>query len=289
MPHFRYSPASGKPACIFKMQIQAAEVQIDGSYYGHFIITDHLLRMDETRCIFIDPHPFCCQSCIIASGHLIDQRFVWNPRRNNSYIYPAFRCQRQRTLHLITDDQVWCGDIHIFFCPFDHIQVDILSGTFPIQRAVCIRLHKSSFSRTIGRLQQVRDRIFLLPLRCIPHLQEDQCQTAYTIPGQLDSGILPFSIWMSQVKIFIGQIISTGKSHFSINHCDLTVIPVIHEYIQNWNQWIKHLALDSFSSQLFHKFFADKANAAHIIIKNPHIQSCGRFFFQNLLNSFPGN
>ena len=152
MTYRQHCPAFCKPARILKVQIQTAEVHIDRAHNRHFIVTDHLLGMNKARRIFVDPHAFGCQTCIIASGNFIDQRLIRNTRRNNPHIHAAFRCQYQRTLHLITDNQIRRGDIDIFLRTLDHVQIDIFPGTLAIQWTVCIRLYITALCGAVSWL-----------------------------------------------------------------------------------------------------------------------------------------
>ena len=44
-------------------------------------------------------------------------------------------------------------------------------------------------------------------------------------------GILPVSVRMCDVKIFIRQIEASGEADMVVDYRDFTVIPVVHKYV----------------------------------------------------------
>ena len=74
---------------IFKVQIEAAEIQVDGSHHGGEIIGEHLLGMEKTRAVFEDAHAGAHQLGIIGSGELVNQLFIRNSGRDDAHIHAA--------------------------------------------------------------------------------------------------------------------------------------------------------------------------------------------------------
>ena len=78
------------------------------------------------------------------------------------------------------------------------------------------------------------------------------------------------SIGMDNVKIFIRQIVPSGKSHFPVNHGNFPVVSVIHKNLHSRHHRVKHFAPDSQGLHPFDKLRGNKTNAPHIIIDNPN-------------------
>ena len=53
----------------------------------------------------------------------------------------------------------------------------------------------------------------------------------YGVTFQAYPGILPVSVRMCDVKIFICQIVPPGEADMVVDYRDFTVIPVVHEYV----------------------------------------------------------
>ena len=160
-----------------------------------------------------------------------------------------------------------------------------------IHRAVCIGLYKASLLCLIICVNQKFVKItviFILITDSIPHLQKCYCQGAYSLTLQTDTCILPLSVRMCEIKVFVGKIVTAGKSYFSIDHCDLAVIPVIQEHIQARSKRVEHSTVDSHLFHFLNEVCIDKSNGTHVIIKYSDFHSRLYAVFQNPLNFVPG-
>ena len=63
--HILHSLASVEQHIIFKVQVQAAKIQVGSADHGQFSITYTLLSMEKTRCIFKYPHTLVHQAGIL--------------------------------------------------------------------------------------------------------------------------------------------------------------------------------------------------------------------------------
>ena len=217
--------------------IKAPVIHIDSTDGRRILITQHLLRMQKARGIFIDPHALAHQSGIIGSGHTVYDFFIRNAGGKYAHIHATFGCQPKLSRHLITDDQIRSCHIEAFLRRLDQVQVDILTHRLSVQWRIRIGLHIAgcllhiSIFRTFLRRLQI---LFIIRVRLshnIPHFQEHHGKILYRSAGQLHSGILPVTVRMRDIEILVRQVISTGKSYFSIDNHDLTMIAVIHENI----------------------------------------------------------
>ena len=217
--------------------IKAPVIHIDSTDGRRIPITQHLLRMQKARGIFINPHTLTHQSGIIGSGHTVNDFFIRNTRGKYPYIHATFCRQSQLSRHLITDDQIRSCHIEAFLRRLDQVQVDILTHRLSVQWRIRIGLYIAgcllhiSIFRTFLRCLQI---LFIIGIRLshnIPHFQKHHGKILYRSAGQLHTGILPVAVRMRDIKILICQIISTGESYFSVDDHDLTMVAVIHENI----------------------------------------------------------
>ena len=75
------------------------------------------------------------------------------------------------------------------------------------------------------------------------------------------------------VKVFISQVKTAGIADAVINDCDLTMIPVIHEYVEERNQRIKDPAPDTLLIQTIGEFRPYKTNASEIVINEAYFDA----------------
>ena len=242
---------------IFKMEIQTSVIQVDRADRRCHIVADALLCVEKARCILKNPHTRRRQLCIIGARYPIDELFVRDARRNNPHIHTALRCQAQLPAHLIADNQIRRCEINIFGSRLYNAHVHIFSHRFAVQRAVCIRLNEAGSAvrcnirirlrstnvpirHAARQTRLMRLRTILQKIRCIvcirtfnriPHFQKHHSQAAHCIPFQPDAGILPVTIWMRDVKIFVRQIISARKTDFPIDYGNLSMIAVVHKNV----------------------------------------------------------
>ena len=80
-------------------------------------------------------------------------------------------------------------------------------------------------------LRKIRCIVCIRTFNRIPHFQKHHSQAAHCIPFQPDAGILPVTIWMRDVKIFVRQIISARKTDFPIDYGNLSMIAVVHKNV----------------------------------------------------------
>ena len=273
------------------MMIQTSVIQIYGSAGCHTVICHTHLCMTETRCPFIDTHSMFYQSMVKGTCDIVDHLFIRNTRCDDPHIYPTLGSQTQRMAHFICDDQVRCHKPAVFFRFIHHTDIHLFAYLFMVHRTVRIRLDKACLLCLIICLNQKSGKItviFILITDSIPHLQKCYCQGTYCLPLQTDTCILPLSIRMCEIKIFVGKVVTAGKSHFSIDHCDLAVIPVIQEHIQTRSKRVEHSAMDSHIFHFLNEVCIDKPNGTHVVIKYSDFYACLYAVFQNSLDFMPG-
>ena len=75
--------------CTLKVQVQAAEIEVDRTDYRAHIITDKHFGMDEARCVLIDLHACFHQPFIIGMRQRKRIFFVRDVRQDEFDIYTA--------------------------------------------------------------------------------------------------------------------------------------------------------------------------------------------------------
>ena len=118
------------------------------------------------------------------------------------------------------------------FCFICHADIDFFPHLFIIQRTVSIRLDVTVLYCLIRFIRQIRFKgtvTWQIFFDCIPHFKKCDGERSDRISFQADAGIFPFSIGMRKTKVFICQIIAAGKSYFSINNSNLTMITVVQK------------------------------------------------------------
>ena len=101
---------------VFKMQIQTPKVQVDTSHRCRIIIGYKYFCMYESRRVLIDLHTTLDQFLIIGLCHCKCIPFIRNMRHDDDHLDATLRRTGQCGKHLIIQDQIWCHDMHIFFC-----------------------------------------------------------------------------------------------------------------------------------------------------------------------------
>ena len=92
---------------------------------------------------------------------------------------------------------------------------------------------------------------------------------------------------MSDVEIFVCQIVPAGKADPAVNHRDFPVIPVIQEHIEARKERIEYTAFYAKRPHFLYKAGIDKADGAHVVIEDPDLHSCLYAFHQHLFYSVP--
>ena len=132
--------------------------------------------------------------------------------------------------HLIRDNEIRCNKPAVFLCFIYDTDIDFLSNLFIIGWNICIRLHETSLSCPVAGRCKVFLNIHIIRILVthgVPHLQKRHGQRFYRISFQTDTCILPHTVWLGHIKILICEIIPSGKSYLTVNHRNLTMIPVI--------------------------------------------------------------
>ena len=273
------------------MMIQTSVIQIYSSAGCHTIICHTHLCMTETRCPFVDTHSMFYQSMVKGTCDVVDHLFIRNTRCDDPHIHPTLSSQTQGMAHFICDDQVRSHKPAVFFRFIRHTDIHLFAYLLMVHRTVRIGLDKACLLCLIICVNQKSGKItviFILITDSIPHLKECYCQGTDSLALQTDTCILPLSIRMCKIKIFIGKVVTASKSHFSIDHCDLAVIPVIQKHIQPRSKGIEHSAVNSHFFHFLNEVCIDKTNGTHIIIKYSDFHSRLYTIFQNPLNFMPG-
>ena len=164
--------------------------------------------------------------------------------------------------------------MQIVLCAIDHIQIDLLSYRFIVQRAVPVRNHKarSTVCRHISRNVQIPGVIFFLHVD-VPHLQEHQGKAANRISLDHDSGIFPMPETSFFIDIFICQIDTAGKRCFAVDDQYLSVVPVILRCRKCRPDRRKYLTFDAELLHLFRILGRKQCKCTGTVIHQTHLDA----------------
>ena len=173
-------------------------------------------------------------------------------RHNNDHLYAAFRCSGKRCNHLTIQDQIRRHDMHILLGMIQNMEIHFFAYIFIIIRMISIRNHITM--RWI-RHYMLRCQIVLAVRRFhlidCPHFQKQHSETLYCITLQHDRRILPVTKTRNFISILICQVDSAGKRNLAVNYTYLTVISAILHRRQEWDDRIRHPALDAHFANFF--------------------------------------
>ena len=252
------------------MQVQTPVIQVDGPHHRCLPVADALLGVDEARRIFIDPDAVPHQSRIVGPGHLEHRLFIRDPRCNEPHVHAALGSQPQLPA-LVADDQIGRRKVYIILGILYHVHVYVLTHRLAVQGIVAVGLYKAAALCRITGIRQIPGKIRICHLHGIPHFQEQNRQILYGVALQPDARILPVAVGACQIEILIRQIIASGEAHLSVHHCDLPVIPVVHEHMKHGHHGVKYPALDPVGLHPFNEFGADEAHASHVVVQETYL------------------
>jgi hypothetical protein len=137
---------------------------------------------------------------------------------------------------------------------------------------------------------QISFKVLILPCCDTPEFQKGCGHTLHGVTFQPDTGILPVSVGTCQIKVFVRKIVAAGKCDLSVDDGDFPVIPMVHEQVKDRHSRIEYPALDALTVQFSCKFQIHIADAAEIVVHQPHFHTGLRLpdeNFTNFLKSFP--
>ena len=100
----------------------------------------------------------------------------------------------------------------------------------------------------------------------VPHLNKHRRKTFYRRAFDPYTIILPMTVRIYNIEVFIRNIISARISDSAVNYGDLSVIPVIHKQLKQRISRVKSIALDSFRLEHLNELPADKNKGTDIIV-----------------------
>ncbi len=273
----------------FKMQVEGAVVHVDGAHDGDLIVTEIAFCVDKTRSIFINTDPGTDEGGIIGLGEQENELFVRDAGSDNAHINTSFRRHAQFLLHFIVDNKIGGGNIHISGGVLKYIHIHVFAECHIVQGCVGIRLDiallgawedgipgQVLFTGDIG----VPDEI--------PHFQKHDGMAFHRIAFQADAGILPVSVGMGDIKIFVRQIKASGEADTIIDYGYFAVIPVVHENVKERDEGVENAALDSLLVQAAHEFRFYITDASKVIIYKTYLHAFGNFLQKDFFDPAEG-
>ena len=167
--------------------------------------------MDEAGGILIDADTGADERGVIGLGEKEYQFFIRDAGSDDTHIDASFSRHAQLLLHFIVDNQVGGGDVYIIGGIFEDIHIYIFAQGDIVQGRVGVGLYVASLPALEGG---AGGKIFIPGgIRVadkIPHFQKHYGMASYGVAFQADSGVLPVSVGMGDVKIFVSQVKASG-------------------------------------------------------------------------------
>src|SRR5699024_8338709 len=114
----------------------------------------------------------------------------------------------------------------------------------------------------------------------IPHIEKHNSKTPDRVARQHDRRILPVPEPFFSINILISTVYPPCKSDLSVDHTNLSVIPIILYGGQDRADRVKHLTLNSSASEIFRIIIRQHADTAHAVIHKSYFNPLGHLVFK---------
>ena len=132
--HLRNRAVAVKEHAVLKMMIERAKIKVNGAAGRKFIVRDTLLRVHETRCVFVNPNARTRQHIVIGARRLIDHLLIRNAGRYDAHIHPALCGKAKGLAHLVCDDEIGRHKVDIALRVVYEVHVYILADLLAVER-----------------------------------------------------------------------------------------------------------------------------------------------------------
>ena len=157
---------------VFKMQIQAAEVQIDCADNSLLRVGQIDLGVDEARRIFEDTHACARQLLIVCARDRVDIPFVRDAGRDDAHVDACFCRDAQRRGHFIVQDQIRRHDPHPLLRRGNDGLQNRRADVLVVERTVGKRLEKARAAPLFRIVCAEAAHILLRPVNVAPEGQK---------------------------------------------------------------------------------------------------------------------
>ena len=124
--------------------------------------------------------------------------------------------------------------------------------------------------------------------RHVPQLEKRRRQAPDRLALQPKAGVLPHPVRPGTAKVFVRKVIAADIAHLAVDDRGLPVIPVVQEQVNHRHGGIEHPAADAVLAQPSGKAQIHKAEAADVIIHQPHLDPLTRLAHQNFPDFLKG-
>ena len=271
------------------MQVQAAVIQVDGPHRRNAVVHQPGLAVQKARRVAEDLDPALQKRREVAAGQLEGDLLVRDAGGVDAHVHPPLGRQGKRGLDLVVQDQVGRGDKQAVPRLVDQFQIGILRDALPVHRAVGVGLHQAVGGKGRGA---VGLRAEMLKLAVggavgVPELQEHDGKAPGRVAPQPDAGVPPVAEPLQLVDILVGQVGPAGKGGVAVNDHDLAVVAVVHDQVNHRHKGVEGQAVDALLLQLAPVADGQHADAAHIVVDDPHVHALGRLALEDLVDLVP--
>ena len=269
------------------MQVQAAVIQIHRAHRGNAVIHQPGLGVQKARRVAVNFNACPQQMREIAPRQLVDRRLVRHAGRVDAHIDAALGRQPQTGQQVVVQNQVRRADVQPLLRLVDKLQIHVLRHSLAVHRGVGKGLHQTvRFHRHGGGQIAARVQI-LVGVFCLPERQKDVCQARCAGAIQPDAAVLPVAEPHDFIDILVRQIHTARKGDLSVDDHDLAVVAVVHDQVQHWHTAVEAERSDAVGPHHLGVVVGQQAQAARVVVDDPHVQPCRGLPAQNLVDLPP--
>ena len=186
--------------------------------------------MDKAGGVFIYFHTYRNERLVISTRNIERIFFIGNMRQYYADIHAAFRRIFYRINDGRVDYEIRRHDIDIFTRAIENIEKNALGDILFIYRVVGEGNAVALSRRIVGKSRKILFRIVVgifTPAREIPHFQKHLGEALDTAACNLYGGILPVTVRMRLVYVFVGDVYASGEGDLAVYDDYLSVIAII--------------------------------------------------------------
>ena len=171
----------------------------------------------------------------------------------------------------------------------NNIDVYTLRNSLIVKRTIAERLNESFPCKLLRMIsfRSVNAEILLRTVYNVPHVQKHICETPCRFAVRHNSCVLPITVRMRDVHIFVRKIYTARKCRVTIDDQYFTMIAVVHNRTDKRNKRIEHSAFYSHCVQLQIISCGKFAHGADVVIYHAHLNTDLCFLGKNLQNRIP--
>jgi len=270
------------------VQVQAAEIHVDGADDGVRLVGQADLRVDEAGAVLEDAHARLGQHLVVRARDRVDVPLVRDPRRDDAHVDAGLGGDAEGGGHLLVEDEVGRHDPDRVARGLDELLKDRRADILIVERAVRERLQIAVTARQLDGIKRPEgvDRL-LEPRDIVPHGQEHDRHRPRGLAAHENAAVLPVAVGRGDVDVFVGQGDAAREGGSAVDDHELAVIPVVEPRGQDRNIGIENMGLDADGAELFAVVARQARDAAEVVVQNAHVEAGRRLAPQHVEDGRP--